>query len=213
MIDLTTGIVLSSTAIEEAVAAEPPTFISTKDQKVEYGPQFPNMMFSLWGFIIEKRNFPIQSQFVTHYMKQHSELLKDFDEKGVKARLLRTYPSLAREIHFYSLTKESGYFDSVSYSAYKDVHEGIDLQVEQAGRIYNVACFVDTHRGNSFRRRKASRHKMPANAIEMPLALNTGKHVGDWIFFTDQHVFELLIKIADYATNHFNIPVLETLVG
>lgn len=200
MIDLTTGVSLSSLQIEQIVCSQPPRFIKNINHAVEQAVSFPNMMNTLWAYICTFRLFPTQTEFLEHYMRVHDSVIRNFDQTGVMARVLRSYPSLAREIHFYSLAKESNIFSSVYYSAYHDVELGVDIQVGLGRHIYNVSCFILTKRAVQFRKSKQlHRHAPQSNAIDNTLDLKTGKHINGWIFFDQTHVNKLFNKILNYA--------------
>lgn len=204
MIDLTEGIQLHSTIIEETVSRSPPQFIDVKDASVELAFGFPNMAYGLWSYLIAFRRFPTQLDFLHYYMKIHAETLKAFDKTAVEARVLRAFPSLTREIHFYSLARESSIFTSVSYSAQLDVELGVDLRVGLGGRLYNIACLTATKRALNFRTLKRNqRHKEQPNTLEMILDLKTGRNINGWLFFDLSHVKTLEIDIINYAWNHY----------
>ncbi|PGT78181.1 hypothetical protein [Bacillus sp. AFS040349] len=212
MINLTKGLPISSQDIIIALAAESPTFINEINSKVEFASGFPNMMYTLWGYICTYRRFPTQSAFVSFYLLVQQEALKGYDETAVTARLLRSYPSLAREIHFFQLVKESYVFNDVSYCSYDDVEGGIDFKVMLGGNTYNILCYVETPRALLFRKKKNFRHKNPiANAIDMPLDLSKGKKVGNWIVYDKAQVDLLLNKVINYAWMHYEQHPLELL--
>jgi hypothetical protein len=211
MIDLTSGLDLSSTNIENILRNNAPLFSDIKDNIVELGTRLPNMMNTLWGYVCTFKCFPTQLEFVSYYTNVHYEALKSLNLEAVKARLLRAYPSLIREIHFYSLAKESNKFSLVKYSMYEDVENGIDLQVELGGNVYNVSCFINTIRSKMFRQKKAHRHLEQLNAIEMPLDFASGKRIGEWILFDTNHVDILWGKIINFAWEQYRQHPLEIL--
>ena len=212
MIDLTNGVDISTHGIEVAVSAVPPSFINLRDNAVELAPRFPNMMYTLWGFICAHRRFSSQSEYMLYFLSIHSNALISLDENAVKARVMRAYPSLIREIHFYALVKESGFFENVSYSAFSDIEEDTDISVECGGHNYGISCYVQTERSLEYRRRKRSRPRNPkANSIELPLDLSSGTKVNGWIFYNRNHVGVLLDYIIDYASINFNQCFLEVM--
>ncbi|MED4588230.1 hypothetical protein [Priestia flexa] len=212
MIDLTTGLAITSEDIVRALGSEPPSFIKDKDNKVEFAFGFPNMMYTLWGYVCTYRSFPSQSAFVGYYHLVHEEALKEYDKTAVSARLLRSYPSLAREIHFFQLVKESNAFNDVSYCSYDDVEGGIDFKVMMGGNTYNILCYVETPRALLFRKKKDFRHMNSIlNAIEMPLNLTKGKKIGNWIVYDEAQVDLLLNKVINYAWVHYKQHPLELL--
>ncbi|WML40758.1 hypothetical protein RCG19_03440 [Neobacillus sp. OS1-2] len=212
MINLTKGVTISSHNIIDVLSMEYPFFINERDNNVEFASSFPNMMYTLWGYICTYRKFPTQSAFVAFYLLVHQEALKGYNETAVTARLLRSYPSLAREIHFFQLVKESNEFNQVSYCSYDDVEGGVDFKVTLGGIEYNICCYVETQRSLWFRNKKGFRHKNPVmNAIEMPLNLSEGKKVGNWIVYDKAQVELLLNKVINYAWVHYGQHPLELL--
>jgi hypothetical protein len=212
MINLTKGMPISSLDIIKTLEAESPTFINERVNIVEFAAGFPNMMYTLWGYICTYRRFPTQSAFVSYYHLVHHEALKGYDKTAVTARLLRSYPSLAREIHFFQLVKESNLFIDVSYCSYDDVEGGIDFKVVLGGKEYNILCYVETQRSLWFRKKKDFRHKNPImNAIEMPLNLSKGTRIGNWIVYDKLQVDILLNKVINYAWIHYEQHPLELL--
>lgn len=212
MIDLTKGVAISSQNIIDVLSLESPLFIDERDNKVEFARSFPNMMYTLWGYICTYRSFPSQRSFVSYYRLVHQEALKGYDDTAIIARLLRAYPSLAREIHFFQLVRESNVFNDVSYCSYDDVEGGIDFKVTLGGKEYSILCFVQTQRSLWFRKKKDFRHKNPImNAIEMPLDLSKGKKIGNWIVYDKAQVELLLNKVINYAWIHYGQHPLELL--
>ncbi|WP_179036463.1 hypothetical protein [Paenibacillus sp. URB8-2] len=205
MIDLMAGVDISTQGIETVVSLSTPTFIDIRNSSVEYAPNFPNMMYTLWAFICSHRRFPSQTEYTQYFLSVHSSTLSTLNEAAVKARLLRSFPSLIREIHFYALVKESGLFQEVNYSAKLDVEDGTDLSVKCGGYEYGVSCYVQTERSLEYRRRKRSRPRTPkTNSIELPLDLSSGTTVNGWIFYNRNHVHDLLDHIIEYASKNYN---------
>ena len=73
------------------------------------------------------------------YFEIYTDKIKVIDENAVmggtsynlnalKARILRTYPSLLRDFHFYLMLKECNSFDKVTYSCADDI-KGTDITI------------------------------------------------------------------------------------
>lgn len=205
MIDLTSGIDLSSTSIEQLAATNRPEFLQIRDEKVEFARGFPNMMLTLWTFIVVNRRIPTQKQFVDYFIQIHGTFCTAFNIDSVRARVLRTYPSIIRDLHFYSLVKESGIFKNVTYDAHKDTQRGIDLIVGLGEQEYNICCYVATRRSQEFRNeKKTHRHVVEPNTIELPLDLNGGRDVNGWKFFDTIHIHNMQTEIMNYAWTTYN---------
>lgn len=212
MIDLITGVDITTHSIQLAVSSSPPIFINMRDDAVEHASEFPNMMYTLWGFICTHRRFPSQTEYTLYFLSIHANSLASLNEEAIKARLLRAFPSLIREIHFHALVKESGFFQDVYYSAKLDVEDGTDLCVKCGGYEYGVSCYVQTEKSLEYRRRKRNRPRnLKANSIELPLDLSSGTTVNGWIFYNRNHIGILLDHIIDYASKNFNQGFLDVM--
>lgn len=211
MIDLTSGVrTLTADRIVESVISQRPQFLEVKDNNVEYAKGFPNMMMTLWSYIVCHRKFPTQMEFVEHFMRTHSNYTTGMNLDAVKARVMRTYASCMREIHFYFLVKDSGLFNRVLYSADLDAYKGVDLQIELGGHQYNVCCFLATKRSVEFREeKKTRRHEVMPNTIEVTLDLQQGTKREGWVFFDYVHVHTLHSKVLNYAWEHYEQHPLE----
>lgn len=213
MIDLTSGIDLSSGKIEHLASTNKPEFLQVRDDNVEFARGFPNMMLTLWSYIVYTRSLPTQKQFADYFLQAHAGFCAGFNPDAVKARVLRTYPSIMRDLHFYSLVKESELFKTVTYDALKDTQKGIDLVVGAGKQEYNICCYVATRRSREFREaKKNDRHAPQPNTIELPLELDGGRDVNGWKFFDTVHIHIMQTEIINYAWQHYNEHPLELLI-
>jgi hypothetical protein len=212
MINLTDGIMLSSKTIEEIVTSEKLEILPYKDYRVENNYRLPSMMYTLWGYVCTYRAFPCQSIFTNYYLSIHAKVLRNLDQAAIKARMLRSYPSLMREIHFYFLILESNLFNKVIYSAFEDVEHGIDLTISLGQYDFYVSCFLLTKRSQEFRRRKVMYRNTPkVNSIELGLNLDRGKRINGWVFYSEEHLQILLNKIIGYTSKNFGLHPLDLL--
>ena len=60
-----------------------------------------------------------------------------YNLNALKARILRTYPSLLRDFHFYLMLKECNSFDKVTYSCADDI-KGTDITIVHKSKKYVV---------------------------------------------------------------------------
>lgn len=200
MIELIKGANISPEMIEAVLSKHRPIFHDIKDKQIEENKDVPIMMYAMWGYICTHRHYPSQEQFLSYYLNVHAKHIKDnhLNEPSISARVLRTYPSLTREIHYYLLLENSHLFESVQYSLYDDVIRGVDITVELCGKSYPISCYVETKRGNHYRQLKYSRHLNEENHINMPLSFTNNKHNG-WLLYTEDDVNELYYKVINLA--------------
>ena len=123
---------------------------------------------------------------------------RTFKKLDLDARILRTYPSLIRDYHFYLMLLKEKFFDKVVYSCKNDI-AGKDLIVQHKGKEYVVSLFVKTRRSNFFKGIKnAFRHKYGANEIQVPLDLNAAEKCGDFFVYDIKHVEIIKRTIIDF---------------
>ena len=68
---------------------------------------------------------------------------KKYKKEALIVRILRTYPSLIRDFHFYLLLMEDGYFQDVIYFCKIDI-KGNDIVIRCNNNEYVLSLFVDT---------------------------------------------------------------------
>lgn len=116
-------------------------------------------------------------------------------ELGIRNRILRMYPSLVRDLHFYLLCHESGCFDKVSYSVLDD-YNGYDLTVYRGGEKALVRLMADTSRSNYYNNRKYQRHTLDANIIDLKIKIGSKEKCGVFYLYNASHL-QLLIQHLD----------------
>lgn len=200
---------LTAKAIEEQIESYKLSFLQIRNERIEWGMDFP-MFVDTFHTILEKNNLiPSQDVFVERYFKDNSEDLTEVLEShelkiGLEARLRRTYPSLVRDAHFDALLREKGL--DVVYDRNTDVEKGVDHTVVYKDHVFYVHCFVSTAAGKYGRRLKNKRHSFRGEHIDLPLELgdNTAKKVGDFYLYNQQHV-DCLIQIMENSVKQSNL--------
>ena len=125
-----------------------------------------------------------------------------FDINSIKARILRTYPSLVRDFHFYLLCCESDYFDNVYYSLKKDFVDGIDVDVVYKGETYGVSLHTKTNKSLFYKNKKYFRHSYAGiKEIDLTLELNSRKMTGSFFLYDTSHIEKLVKEIQNYKVN------------
>jgi len=177
----------------------------SKDPKVEKA-KLPAFALAFYYHLFSQRSIPTEKELFDRYITFSGKLEEDqviiederYSKEGMRARLLRTYPSLIRDFHFYLLLQDSGHFQSVGYSLSKDYYKGLDLSVEHAGIMYHLSVFIQTKRSVEFKEKKYSRHDYQGiNEITVPLSFDSMKKLGSVFVCTNEHVQMVLEKIGE----------------
>lgn len=194
---------LSVSSLEEAIKAFPYDGESRiKDQTVE-NSQLPPIALVFYDFLYNNDLPPSPETLIREYLNQsyfsfvspsqvrvsYGSETRVMSREGLEARILRTYPSLLRDLHFYLMSYESGLFEGVWYSLDDDFKKGIDIKVRYNGKWFNVALLQNTRRSIFFRNRKKTRHNgSNADVIYVELDPQDSKKCGDYYLFTKAHV-------------------------
>ena len=194
---------LTATELEETIKQYPYTGERrVKDPKVE-NSQLPPIALCFYWFVYECGTVPSPDDLIKLYLSQacfrrlseeEYEVTYGADTfvvstDGLIARILRTYPSILRDIHFYLLAVESKLFQAVRYSFEDDFKNGVDIKVQYNGKWFNIALMQNTRRALFFRSRKKSRHtNSNMDLINVELDPTKSKRCGDYNLYTMQHV-------------------------
>ncbi len=167
--------------------------------------RFPPVIAAFYYFIFMRLKIPSEKQLLDFYYKfsdieiagnQAFFLNKSYDKDGLNARILRTYPSIIRDFHFYLLLSESRKFDEVQYSLKADFCEGIDLKLIYHNRPYCISIYIATKRGKNYKLKKEKRHNyVNVSEIVIETDFESLKKVGDIYILTQNHIDDLIQRI------------------
>ncbi len=199
---------LSSAQLEEAVK-----YYEYKGEKRVVDEQVENMLLPpialvFYAILHDDENVPSPDNLLKEYFKQpffsfvsedkvkvsYGDCTALCDSESITARVLRTYPSLLRDLHFYLLANESNYFDAVRYSFKNDYEGKIDIQILHNNKWYNVGLLLNSRRSLFYKIKKQFRHKQ-TNVLYVELDKNDCKMCGDYMLYTQQHIEKLLKMI------------------
>ena len=160
--------------------------------------------------VFDKGYVPSAEDLVDAYIKQHYFLVEGNDVtvsyngrrtsvnyEGLKARILRTYPSIIRDLHFYLLANESGLFQAVRYSFVDDFQKGIYTKILFNNRWFSIALMQNTARSIYFRNQKYRRHSDRGDIVNIELDRNECKLCGDYFLYTENHINQLVSQLAN----------------
>ncbi len=172
---------------------------SCRDENGVEKTLFPSIIFAFYNIIFTQSKVPSPADLLNEYYTLNaSELIiageqviyknRHFAKVDLDARILRTYPSLVRDHHFFLMLANEGCFDSVIYSCKNDI-AGKDLIVQHKGKKYIISLFIQTARSTFFKRIKnAFRHVYLNKEIPMPLNLDRAKKCGDFFVYCTEDV-------------------------
>ena len=181
---------------------------SHRDEDGVEKTQFPSIIYAFYSIVFNFNKIPTPTDLLNEYYSLNAtELIingdlvlyrsRSFKKLDLDARVLRTYPSLIRDYHFYLMLVKENCFDKVIYSCKNDI-AGKDLVVQNEGKEYVVSLFVKTRRSNFFKGIKnAFRHQYGKNEIQVPLDLNTADKCGDFFVYSKRDVdaIKTIIKV------------------
>ncbi|MDX9697570.1 MAG: hypothetical protein RBT49_17390 [Bacteroidales bacterium] len=175
--------------------------------------KLPPFILAFYKLVFELLRIPSEIEIIEYYKKNY--LTKNNDKKtyscnyqgntyiiendALEGRLLRTYPSLIRDFHFYLKCKESKLFDDVKYSLHQDYFDGIDLMLKYNEKEFHISLFVKTKRAKSFKIKKYNRHDY-SNANELTLEVDltsNSKKVSNFYLYSDSVLNEIVEKIKN----------------
>ncbi len=170
-----------------------------KDEDGVEKAQFPPINFVFYKFVFENDSIPSPQKVLELYFELYSDKIKVSEESAemggisynlnaLKARILRTYPSLLRDFHFYLMLKECCSFDKVTYSCADDI-KGTDITIVHKSKKYIVSLFTDTKRAWNFKKIKnIFRHKYGQNEIKVPMILDEADKCGDFMLYKQSDI-------------------------
>ena len=195
---------LSSSLLEETVK-----HYEYKGEKRVVDEQVENMLLPpialvFYGLLYECDNVPSPDDLLKAYFKQpyfsfvaDKKVNVNYENntalcniESIAARVLRTYPSLLRDLHFYLLVNESNCFDAVRYSFKKDYEEKIDVQILHNGKWYSVGLLLNSKRSLFYKFKKQFRHKQ-TDVLYVELDKSDCKMCGDYMLYTEHHIKQL----------------------
>lgn len=170
--------------------------------------RLPKLIYVFYGMIFAGWKLPTPEELLEEYYKEYTNELnvigekvylhsKAFLKKDVDGRLMRTYPSLIRDFHFYLSLVASGDFEKVRYSCVTDI-QGKDLIVEFNGSEYQVSLFVKTRRSQEFKESKNDHRHTYEKEIQIPLDMKFAHNIGDIRVYSKWHRKLLKKEIQKY---------------
>lgn len=176
-----------------------------RDRDVE-NACLPVMVKTFYSYVTEHGTVPAPEEFVESYLSgEYFEKLpesqyrvtwdgetKELSADGLRARLLRAYPSFLRDFHFRLMALESGLFEEVAYTEEEDYYGGVDVTLRYGGRQFAIGLFAGTRRAGRYSKWKLQRHPDAPEILKLELRPEVKKHCGDIDLYTPVVLQEVL---------------------
>jgi hypothetical protein len=155
----------------------------------------PYAVFPFYAFVFRYKAIPHPSEFIDEYFNLYDEYFDVIDrnrlkfndiivdKRAVVARILRAYPSVIRDFHFYLMLTEEKCFDKVKYSCSGDIN-GIDIIIVHNDKHYELALYLETGRARAFKRIKDLFRHRQVKTIAIPLSVDRANKCGDIYLYT-----------------------------
>lgn len=193
---------LTSQAVRQQIMNYGLSFMSVRNNMVEWGMQIPMFVPSFYDYVVKYSKIPAQEEFYSYYLLFNKCFFEQacFNREimtGIKARCYRTYPSLVRDIYFNKYVSERlGSSYKVVYNIDLDMKEGIDMMiVDAAGSYKAINLYTSTARAYQGRAKKEYRHVKFDNVsyVEFPVEFQGSEKIGDFFMYGEKE-FKSLMK-------------------
>ena len=179
-----------------------------RDESGVENTQFPSIIFSFYNTIFIQSRIPLPEELLDEYYRLNANELfvdngqviyqnKSYKKMDLDAWILRTYPSLVRDHHFFLMLLNENCFDKVIYSCKNDI-AGKDIVIQHQGNEYMLSLFIQTTRSTFFKRIKnALRHVYSSKEIQLPLDLSVANKRGDFFVYSSkdlENVKSIILK-------------------
>lgn len=210
-------ITLTSIEVENQLEHIKYTGQGRKKNSITENQVFPPFALAFFKLLFKYNKIPNENELLEFYAEtffqetsggdfscdyQNRHFLVDIE--SFKGRILRSYPSLIRDYHFFLKCTESKYFDKVIYSLKDDYYEGIDITIFANHIKKHISLHVKTTGGKYYKVKKESRHNYyEKNEIVLEMDLNhNSKKISDFYLYPDETIDILINKVEEEKANY-----------
>lgn len=183
---------------------------NSKDETSAEKAQFPAINYVFYTYIFLNTSVPSPQKLIEEYFKIYKGMFGIHQEQNlvtykgteysystVIGIILRTYPSLVRDFHFFLMLKESGLFEQVIYSCKDDI-KGKDITIKHNGKTFELSLFVDTKRSLFYKAIKnIKRHVYDEKEIQVPVDFKKADKCGDFYVYGENDIRKLKMQFYD----------------
>jgi hypothetical protein len=197
-------VALTSSEIEQTVKEFKLSFLSNRHEKVEWELDLPPFIIPFYKVLNKYKIILNQLDYVSIYHSYYKDYFNENNfaqdiKTGIEARLLRTYPSLIRDLHFTYFAHEKLENAKVTYNTHLDFHEGIDLMIKYNHVYTAFLLYTETEKAADARIKKGFRHKNFTNVVyeELPVKMTDRKKVGDFFLYDAEELKKVQERIIE----------------
>lgn len=177
--------------------------------------QFPPIIFPFYNTIFCKGWIPYVPTLLAAYYEMYSDEIlvngetvtfqgQTFRKRDVDGRILRTYPSLLRDFHFYLTLVKEDCFDEVCYSCQTDI-TGKDIVIRHNDYEYEISLFANTKRSRKFKGIKNQYRHTYGKEIQLSLNMNKAKKCGNIFVYGEEEVEIIKNEIRAYEAEAIKV--------
>ncbi|MEH6304361.1 hypothetical protein RYH73_01840 [Olivibacter sp. CPCC 100613] len=203
---ITDYVSLTSTDIEQTIKNFKLIFSPVRHEAVEWKLNLPPFIRPFYLEIYRDGKIPNQQEYIAKYKaynrsQMNQICLSNEIAMGIEARLMRTYPSLVRDLHFTYYVYERLAHAKVIYNTALDLSEGIDLMIKYRNVYTAFALYTHTENAVNARFKKTFGHKSFGNVFyeELPIDMNNCAVVGDFFLYGSEPLRQIEERIAHNA--------------
>ena len=185
------------------------------DEKGVESTEWPPVVYPFYQILLSEHRIPFVSVLLDAYYKTYADQItisgeqvcfqsKMFLKKDVDGRLMRTYPSLIRDFHFYLMLLDDGCFEELHYSCRADI-DGKDIIVKNNDFEYQVSLYVNTRRSRDYKEKKNKYRHEYGKEIQLPLDLHTARKCGDVFLYDRKDVERIKIAIRTFEAEAMKV--------
>jgi len=158
---------------------------------VEWKRAIPLINVSFHYHIFRDENVPTPEEFLQDYERDNQSFLSLMPQDlipGIQYRVMRAYPSLIRDAHFVSKSREMGY--ETIRTLQLDLH-GIDAMILLEFKTLLVRLYYDSKRSNQYKNAKATSHQLQ-NCIDLGLNKRNSTKVGNILLYSEETIQNMI---------------------
>jgi len=171
---------------------------------IERKKSMPLINVSFHYHILRDNNIPTLSEFINDYERDNKSFIKLMPKEwydSILYILVRSYPSLVRDIHFVSKTRELGY-DTIR-TLQLDLY-GIDAIIPIDDNKLFFRLFFDSKKSRKYLKNKKKSHNL-VDCIDFGLNNNNREKIGDIFLYSEKSIIDIIEKQKVFISVNNNI--------
>lgn len=159
------------------------------NKKIEWKKAIPLITVSFNYHLLRDENIPTPEELLMDYNRDNQYFLKTIPQdliNGVEYRVLRAYPSLVRDVHFVSITREMGY--NTKRTLHNDIH-GVDAIIPATVNELNICLYIWSKKSLAYKKNKKNK-----NVINFPLTKDNRIEINNVYLYSASSIEKMLTE-------------------